>query len=148
VAEATLNLLSQVSAKGHLEVLLNFLHYSKATAVFEILQPSYQHVVDLSYLGNQPALKFITWTSAFKDEDSNNLESYCCMAPDKGIDFAQTLAPSVVFVLLLSQRHLVGQSPPLLTVGRNDLILLCINISDGLTLNFGDGVALYTWTIA
>ena len=91
VAEATLNLLSQVSAKGHLEVLLNFLHYSKATAVFEILQPSYQHVVDLSYLGNQPKLKFITWTSAFKDEDSNNLESYCCMAPDKGIDFAQTL---------------------------------------------------------
>ena len=41
-----------------------------------------------------------------------------------------------------------GTKPPLLTVGRNDLILLCINISDGLTLNFGDGVALYTWTIA
>ena len=57
--------------------------YSKSTAVFEQLQPSYQHVVDLSYLKDgKSVLKFITWTSAFKNE-TKNIESYCSMRPDK-----------------------------------------------------------------
>ena len=67
----------------NLQILLNFLHHTKSTAVFEQLQPSYQHVVDLSYLSDgKSALKFITWTSAFKNE-SSDIESYCSIRPDK-----------------------------------------------------------------
>ena len=79
---ATLNMLSKMSVEN-LQILLNFLHHTKSTAVFEQLQPSYQHVVDLSYLSDgKSALKFITWTSAFKNE-SCDIESYCSIRPDK-----------------------------------------------------------------
>ena len=79
---ATLNMLSKMSAEN-LQILLNFLHHTKSTAVFEQLQPSYQHVVDLSYLSDgKSVLKFITWTSAFKNE-SSDIESYCSIRPDK-----------------------------------------------------------------
>ena len=82
VGEATLNMLSKMSTKN-LQILLSFLHHSKSTAVFEVLQPTYQHVVDLSYLPDgKRALKFITWTSAFKNE-SENIVSYCSIRPDK-----------------------------------------------------------------
>ena len=79
---ATLNMLSKMSAEN-LQILLNFLHHTKSTAVFEQLQPSYQHVVDLSYLSDgKSTLKFITWTSAFKNK-SSDIESYCSIRPDK-----------------------------------------------------------------
>ena len=75
-------MLSKISVEN-LQILLNFLHHTKSTAVFEQLQPSYQHVVDLSYLSDgKSALKFITWTSAFKNE-SCDIESYCSIRPDK-----------------------------------------------------------------
>ena len=85
----------QTMDPAKLQLLLNFLHHTKSTAVFEILQPSYQHVVDLSYLGSNPALKFITWTCAFKDE-SKGLESFCSIRPDKALDFAQSLGLETV----------------------------------------------------
>ena len=81
-------MLSKLST-SQTETLLNFLHHTKATGVFEVLNPSYQHVVDLSYLHGQSALKFIAWTSAFKDESS--IESFCSIRPDKAIDFARSL---------------------------------------------------------
>jgi len=95
VGVATLNMLSKMSAEN-LQILLNFLHHTKSTAVFEQLQPSYQHVVDLSYLSDgKSALKFITWTSAFKNE-SCDIESYCSIRPDKALAFAQGLGMETV----------------------------------------------------
>jgi len=95
VGLATLNMLSKLDTKN-LQILLSFLHHSKSTAVFEQLQPSYQHVVDLSFLKDgKSVLKFITWTSAFKNE-TKNIESYCSMRPDKALDFAQDLGMETV----------------------------------------------------
>ena len=48
-------------------LLLSFMHHTQMTAVFEILQPSYQHVVDLSYL-DKPELNFICWTLPYGSE--------------------------------------------------------------------------------
>ena len=48
-------------------LLLSFMHHTQVTAVFEILQPSYQHVVDLSYL-EKPELNFICWTLPYGAE--------------------------------------------------------------------------------
>ena len=88
VGEATLNMLSKLS-KENVELLLNFLHHTKSTAVFEVLQPGYQHVVDLDYLNGESVLKFIAWTSAYKQE--NKIESFCSIRPDKAIDFARLI---------------------------------------------------------
>ena len=88
-------MLSKLST-SQTETLLNFLHHTKATGVFEVLNPSYQHVVDLSYLHGQSALKFIAWTSAFKDESS--IESFCSIRPDKAIDFARSLGINTITV--------------------------------------------------
>ena len=92
VGSATLDLISTLTTQK-LQILLSFLHHTKSTAVFEVLQPSYQHVVDLSYLDG-PQLKFITWTSAFKDE--LEIESLCSIRPDAGISFAKELGLSTI----------------------------------------------------
>ena len=101
VGSATLDLISRLSPEK-LQILLSFLHHTKSTAVFEVLQPTYQHVVDLSYLGTSPDLKFITWTSAFKDE--MEIESLCSIRPDKAIQFAQQLGMSTVKCDLISSQ--------------------------------------------
>ena len=50
--------------------------------MLEILQPSYQHVVDLSYL-DKGELNFICWTLPYDDDSKGNVEteSYCAMNP-------------------------------------------------------------------
>ena len=99
VGSATLDLISRLEVST-LEILLSFLHHTKSTAVFEVLQPTYQHVVDLTYLGSSPELKFITWTSAFKN--LGMVESLCSIRPDSGIQFAQQLGMSTVKCDLIS----------------------------------------------
>ena len=99
VGSATLDLISRLHP-SKLEILLSFLHHTKSTAVFEVLQPTYQHVVDLTYLGSTPELKFITWTSAFKEE--MEIESLCSIRPDSGIQFAQRLGMTTVKSDLIS----------------------------------------------
>ena len=99
VGSATLDLISRLHP-SKLEILLSFLHHTKSTAVFEVLQPTYQHVVDLTYLGSTPELKFITWTSAFKEE--MEIESLCSIRPDAGIQFAQRLGMTTVKSDLIS----------------------------------------------
>ena len=86
VAEAWLRQLEDLE-KANLARLLNFMNLSKLTAIFEILCPDYQHVVDLSFL-KEPKLKFLTLTTQYSTQDSQNL---CAMAPDACIDFARTL---------------------------------------------------------
>ena len=99
VGSATLDLISRLEV-SKLEILLSFLHHTKSTAVFEVLQPTYQHVVDLTYLGSSPELKFITWTSAIKN--LGMVESLCSIRPDSGIQFAQQLGMSTVKCDLIS----------------------------------------------
>ena len=69
VAGAVLDMLRKTE-KAKLARLLSFMHWCRLTAVFEVLQPSYQHVVDLSHL-NEPELQFITWTLPYDEESAN-----------------------------------------------------------------------------
>merc|ERR1739838_767889 len=70
--------------KNNLSLFLNFMNLSKLTAIFEILCPDYQHVVDLSYL-EEPKLKFLTLTAQYSKDDS-----LCAIPPDVCIEFART----------------------------------------------------------
>ncbi|XP_047471215.1 uncharacterized protein LOC125026669 [Penaeus chinensis] len=53
-------------------LVYSFLHHTKCTAVCEILQPNYQHIVDLSYL-EEPQLNVITFTSTLGNENESSL---------------------------------------------------------------------------
>ncbi len=64
------------------------MHHTAVTAVFEILQPDYQHVVNLSHL-TSPKLLFITWTLPYGEEDET--DSLCALAPDVVLTFAEQL---------------------------------------------------------
>ncbi|XP_077983154.1 uncharacterized protein LOC144437995 [Glandiceps talaboti] len=73
--------------------LLSFLCHSHFTAIFEILQPSHQHVEDLSYL-KEPEVKFITWTtSVLEPQDQSQLSS---LSPHVSIQIARALGLSTV----------------------------------------------------
>ena len=50
-----MDLLSTLS-KERLTALAGLMHHARLTAVLEVLQPGYQHVVDLSYLGDKSEL--------------------------------------------------------------------------------------------
>lgn len=93
VAESTLDMLASMQ-EADLEMLLNFLHHTKATGVFEVLQPHYQHVVDLSYLESS-SLRFITWSCVYREEKKATAESYS-LRPDAAIDFARRLGMKTV----------------------------------------------------
>jgi hypothetical protein len=86
IAEAWLREIQQLD-KAKLTLLLNYMHLSKLTAIFEILCPDYQHVVDLSYL-NKPKLKFLTLTTQYSKQSSPSL---CAVAPDACIEFGRAL---------------------------------------------------------
>ena len=88
IARAVLDTLSSFNDSS-LSLLLNFLHYTKLTAVFELLQPKYQHIENVSNLQNN-TLQFIAWTLPY-DQNNRNSKSYCAISPDKGIQFAQKL---------------------------------------------------------
>jgi len=81
--------LRQIKAMDNdkLNLLLNFMNVSKLTAVFEILCPDYQHVVDLSFL-KEPTLKFLTLTGQYSKQEKEKL---CAVPPDACIEFAKTL---------------------------------------------------------
>jgi hypothetical protein len=73
-------------------LLLSFLHYTRVTAVFEVLQPHYQHVVDLSYLESSQ-LNLLTWTLPFETFSAKGkaaeASSLCAMSPDAAIDLGR-----------------------------------------------------------
>ncbi|XP_068207249.1 uncharacterized protein [Palaemon carinicauda] len=51
-------------------VLFGFLHHTKVTAICEVLQPKYQHIVNLSHL-KENELNFITFTpTAFREKET------------------------------------------------------------------------------
>ena len=88
VAEGVLSMLSAMNEES-LQLLFNFLHFTKLTAVFELLQPNCQHIVNLSSIEIN-TLKFITWTLPY-GEVKENIESYCAVSPEIGLEFAQKL---------------------------------------------------------
>jgi len=65
-------------------LFLSFLSITKFTCIFELLQPTNQHIEDLSYL-TVPDLKLITFTDNRILEKSNSL---CCMLPDYSLEIA------------------------------------------------------------
>ncbi len=97
VASSVLDLLSDLSHDSA-SVLLSFLVHTRCTCVFEVLQPEYQHVVDLSHLRDSQ-LNFICWTLPY-DADAEGArgagrgaapESHCAVAPDAALEFMASL---------------------------------------------------------
>ena len=88
VARAIMNLLENLS-ETCVTFLCNFMHHTRLTAVFEVLNPNSQHVEDLSHL-QHTELRFISWTSAYEDRKQNSF-SYCAINPKVGIDLAKAI---------------------------------------------------------
>jgi hypothetical protein len=88
VATSVLDMLAELEP-SRASLLLSFMHHTQLTAVLEILQPSYQHVVDLSHL-SAGELNFITWTLPYDEVRGGDStpDSYCAMSPKTALDFA------------------------------------------------------------
>ena len=93
VADAIMKLLEDLD-NTYVTFLLNFMHHTRLTAVFEVLNPANQHVEDLSHL-EQTELRFISWTSSYEDRKSNSY-SYCAVNPQTGIDLAKQIGLKTV----------------------------------------------------
>ena len=93
VAEAIMKLLVNLDQTS-LTFLLNFMHHTRLTAVFEVLNPASQHVEDLSHL-EETELRFISWTSSYEDRKKNS-HSYCAVNPKTGIDLARHIGMKTV----------------------------------------------------
>ena len=74
---------------------LNLLASTGLTAVWEILLPDYQHVVDLSHL-TQPGLKFLSLTGQYRESSEELLTSYTGLPPDLCLDLATALGLDTV----------------------------------------------------
>ncbi|XP_037070079.1 uncharacterized protein LOC119091407 [Pollicipes pollicipes] len=74
--------------------LLSFLHHTRFTAVFELLQPDHQHVEDLSHL-EHAELRFITWTLSF-DPSSEPATSLCSCPPELAFRLAESFGLKTV----------------------------------------------------
>ena len=84
--------------------LLGFLAHTGFTAVFELLQPRNQHIVDLSALAS-PILKFITWVPCQFSEN----RSLCSMPPNLAIDLASYLGLSTAYYSVIPIRLLAAE---------------------------------------
>ena len=64
-AKSFMKLLNSI-AKDKREILQNLLHYTKITAICEILQPSYQHIVHIK--GKENTIVFLAFCSSFNKD--------------------------------------------------------------------------------
>jgi hypothetical protein len=105
-----LDTLSNMPDKG--SRLLNFLSLTRYTAVFEILNYVHQHVVNLSYLKNEPnrsELKFITFSQVPQDFDAA-VTNLCALTPDYAIEIARCLHLSTTdYEIIDNQPHLLNE---------------------------------------
>ncbi|KAK7074399.1 hypothetical protein SK128_008883 [Halocaridina rubra] len=67
--------------------LFSFLHHTKCTAVCEILQPDYQHIVELSYL-EKPEINFIAFTPTASQSQELSLTA---LPPHHNLDLIRAL---------------------------------------------------------
>lgn len=87
VAENVLNMLQHIG-NTKAELLLNFMHYTRLTAVMEMLSPDNMHVENLSNL-SKCELHFIAWMDT--DLTGAVHESLCGLPPSLGIQVASIL---------------------------------------------------------
>eukprot|EP00045_Choanoeca_perplexa_P005731 m.48087 g.48087 ORF g.48087 m.48087 type:complete len:485 (-) comp13266_c0_seq1:7-1461(-) len=85
VATAVWTMLTRMSTEQR-EQLLRFLAHTGWTAVFELLQPEYQHVEVLHV--KEPTLLFITWVKPSTEVDR---QTACALRPDAGLQLATAL---------------------------------------------------------
>ena len=86
VARAAMKTIESIPG-DKLSILKQLLFLTKMTAVCEVLQPQYQHIVNLSYLA-EPRINFLMFTSnATKEETS----SFTAIAPHYGLMLAHSL---------------------------------------------------------
>ena len=86
IGEAFFDILEGLSEYKRVR-LLSFLAHTGFTAIFELLQPNNQHIVNLSHL-SAPVLKFITWVPS----DIGGVNCICSLPPDISIDLATYLS--------------------------------------------------------
>jgi hypothetical protein len=105
-----LDTLSRMPDKG--SMLLNFLSLTRYTAVFEILNYAHQHVVNLSYLKEEPnrsELKFITFSQVPQDFDAI-VTNLCALPPDYAIEIGRCLHLSTTdYDIIENQSHLLNE---------------------------------------
>ncbi|XP_064082420.1 uncharacterized protein LOC135198610 isoform X2 [Macrobrachium nipponense] len=94
-------------SKDVLQLLLSFLHHTKVTAICEVLQPEYQHIVNLSYLETNE-LNFITFTpTASKDEETTltAFPPHQTLKLGKALGFACASYTEIEPKNIMNQRH-------------------------------------------
>ncbi|CAF1331444.1 unnamed protein product [Adineta steineri] len=105
-----LDTLSRMPDKG--SKLLNFLSLTRYTAVFEILNYDHQHVVNLSYLKDEPnrsELKFITFAQVPQDFDAV-VTNLCALPPDYAIEIARCLHLSATeYDIIENEPHILNE---------------------------------------
>ncbi|CAF0915718.1 unnamed protein product [Rotaria sp. Silwood1] len=105
-----LDVLSSMPDKG--SMLLNFLSLTRYTAVFEILNYSHQHIVNLSYLKNEnngSQLKFITFSQVPQDFEQI-VTNLCALPPDYAIEIARCLHLSTTdYDIIENQPNLLNE---------------------------------------
>ena len=69
--------LEKLSLKNKI-TLLSLLHHTKITCVCEVLQPEYQHIVNISSL-DEPTPYFLSFTesNSYNEEEEKSLLSFC-----------------------------------------------------------------------
>lgn len=94
----------------HGRKLIHFLAMTRYTAVFEALSYHHQHVVDLSYLKDEPygsVLKFLSF-SQVPDDFDDPVTSLCSLRPDFSIDIGKRLH------LLTTDYEIIQNEPTIL----------------------------------
>nr|XP_045625849.1 uncharacterized protein LOC123775069 isoform X2 [Procambarus clarkii] len=71
VARSLWDTLNDLDAK-HRQLMFSFLHYTKCTAVCELLQPENQHIINLSHL-DKPQLNVISFTPVYSEYEESSL---------------------------------------------------------------------------
>ncbi|KAL5022605.1 hypothetical protein ScPMuIL_001760 [Solemya velum] len=92
ICEAIMAILKEMS-EDNKQRLLEFLCVTHYTAVFELLSPDHQHVVDLTHL-ERSELKFIAWTKSDLDPSDDDL--LCTVPPNVGIELARAFGLQTV----------------------------------------------------
>lgn len=71
MARSLWDTLNDLDAK-HRQLMFSFLHYTKCTAVCELLQPENQHIINLSHL-DKPQLNVISFTPVYSEYEESSL---------------------------------------------------------------------------
>ncbi|CAL8101714.1 unnamed protein product [Orchesella dallaii] len=74
---------------------ISFIQQKRFTCVCEMVQPEYQHVVNLSHL-KHPELRFICWTTPDLEGDFCSRDTLCAMPIDEAIEQARNFGLSTV----------------------------------------------------